>query len=128
MMSMLSNSYSIKDENFDTDIYLNDISQIVDHLQANLDPIVHEPKRLSILLILTKNSNLTFSLLQKMVNTTSGNLTNHLKHLSNNKLVEISRTFLHSRARTLISITPLGVEKLHEYFSLFQDTFNKFDI
>lgn len=127
-MSMLSNSYALNDKDIDSDTYLNDICEIVDYLQANLNPIIHEPKRLSILLILTKHSNLTFTLLQKMVNTSSGNLTNHLKHLSKHKLIKISRTFVQSRARTLISITPLGVEKLHEYFSLFQYTFDKFDL
>jgi hypothetical protein len=43
--------------------------EYVKFLQSNLDPLIHEPKRLTILLVLTKNPIITFTALQKILDT-----------------------------------------------------------
>ncbi|MHA1992545.1 MAG: transcriptional regulator [Candidatus Hodarchaeales archaeon] len=102
--------------------------EYVKFLQSNLDPLIHEPKRLTILLILTKNPIITFTALQKILDTSSGNLTNHLKHLTKNDLVNISKIFIDTRPNTIVAITDKGKEKLKEYYLLFKKTFDVFEI
>ena len=54
---------------------IGNTKEIISDLQINLDFLIHEPKRMAILLTLTKNPVITFSNLQKTICTTSGNLT-----------------------------------------------------
>ncbi|MHA1984314.1 MAG: transcriptional regulator [Candidatus Hodarchaeales archaeon] len=102
--------------------------EYVKFLQSNLDPLIHEPKRLTILLVLTKNPIITFTALQKILDTSSGNLTSHLKHLTKNDLVHISKIFIDTRPNTIVAITDVGKEKLKEYYLLFKKTFDVFNL
>jgi len=118
--------YDIVDSN--TSDEENYYDEYVKFLQSNLDPMIHEPKRLTILLILTKNPLITFTALQKILDTSSGNLTNHLKHLTRCGLTQISKMFIDTRSNTVISITDNGKEKLKEYYLLFKKTFDIFKL
>ncbi|MFX0183110.1 MAG: transcriptional regulator [Candidatus Hodarchaeota archaeon] len=80
-----------------------------------LDSTIHEPVRLGILMLLHLNSSLTFSVLQKGLGVTSGNLSTHLTKLMKEDYVLQEKTFVNVRPRTVVHITPEGRKALKNY-------------
>ena len=63
----------------------------------DLNPIVHEPVRLGILMLLHLNNTLPFSVVQKGLGVTSGNLNSHVKKLTSEGYVHIEKAFVDLR-------------------------------
>ena len=87
----------------------------MEDLLSGLDSTIHEPVRLGILMLLHLNSSLTFSVLQKGLGVTSGNLNSHLTKLDSIGFVTREKTFVDLRPRTVIYITSEGRSALKEY-------------
>ncbi len=87
----------------------------VEALIGELDSTLHEPVRLGILILLHLNSSLTFSVIQKGLGVTSGNLNTHLTKLDTEGFVVKEKTFVNYRPRTVIHITAEGREALKKY-------------
>ena len=87
----------------------------VEVLLGELDSTLHEPVRLGILILLHLNSSLPFSIIQKGLGVTSGNLNTHLKKLEENELITKERTFVDTRPRTMIYISDKGRKSLKNY-------------
>jgi len=87
----------------------------VENLLGELDSTLHEPVRLGILMLLHLNSSLPFSIIQKGLGVTSGNLNTHLKKLEENELITKERTFVDTRPRTIIYISDKGRKSLKNY-------------
>lgn len=80
-----------------------------------LDSTLHEPVRLGTMMLLHLHSSLAFSVIQKGLGVTSGNLTTHLTSLSTKGYVTKEKMFVNVRPRTVIHITPEGREALKKY-------------
>lgn len=87
----------------------------VEELLTGLDSTIHEPVRLGILMLLHLNSSLTFSVLQKGLGVTSGNLNSHLTKLDTIGFITRKKTFVNLRPQTVIHITTDGRRALKEY-------------
>ena len=82
---------------------------------ANLDRIVHEPARLSILTILDAVEEADFLYLQREGGFTQGNLSSHLVKLEEAGYVQIKKTFKGKLPLTLCSLTTKGERALADY-------------
>jgi len=91
-----------------------------------LAKIFHEPNRLAIMSALcTSDDGLSFSELRNTCNLTDGNLNRHLKVLTENEAVCISKAFVDDRPRTTITLTPAGLERFQEYLRALEDVLLK---
>ncbi len=82
---------------------------------AELDRLVHEPARLSILMILDAVGEADFLYLQREAGLTQGNLSSHLAKLEEARYVEIKKTFKGKLPLTLCSLTARGGRALAGY-------------
>jgi DNA-binding MarR family transcriptional regulator len=82
---------------------------------AELDRMVHEPARLSILTILDGVGEADFLYLQREGGFTQGNLSSHLTRLEEAGYVEIRKTFKGKLPLTLCSLTTKGERALADY-------------
>jgi DNA-binding MarR family transcriptional regulator len=82
---------------------------------AELDRMVHEPARLSILLILDGVGEADFLYLQREGGFTQGNLSSHLAKLEEAGYVEVKKTYKGKLPLTLCSLTTKGDRALAEY-------------
>lgn len=80
-----------------------------------LDSILHQPNRLKILSILSVNEALSFTMLQEMMSLTKGNLSSHMKHLSNEEYVIVDKFFENNKPKTVYTISKKGRDALHRY-------------
>ncbi|MGU3647150.1 transcriptional regulator [Microbacterium sp. C23T] len=84
-----------------------------------LDPVIHAPARLRIMTTLTEaleeGDEMTFPLLQKLLDMTPGNLTTHLAKLEAAGYVESTKTFSGRKPATLVAITPSGRAAFRAY-------------
>ncbi len=81
----------------------------------DLDSDIHHPARMSILLFLLPKGRVTFTVCQKALRLSSGNLSSHVKKLQEKQFVEIKKTFVDLRPTTEIYITELGRQSTIEY-------------
>lgn len=84
-------------------------------LLEELDPIIHERVRLGILVLLSIHRKLDFNALKKSLNVTDGNLSQHLRKLEDGSYIEVEKTFVRRRPKTIYSLSPSGREKLTLY-------------
>jgi DNA-binding MarR family transcriptional regulator len=68
-------------------------------------------------MLLHLNSSLTFSVLQRGLGVTSGNLSTHLTKLMKEDYILQEKTFVNVRPRTVVHITPEGRKALKNYTS-----------
>jgi DNA-binding MarR family transcriptional regulator len=88
---------------------------------ANLDRMVHEPARLSILTALSTCQSADFLFLQRLTGLTGGNLGAHLNKLEETGLVATQKQFVDRRPNTLVSITPQGREAIERHWQQLED-------
>jgi len=77
---------------------------------AALDPAVHNPARLMILLLLSSAGELDYPQLMQRTALTSGNITTHLQKLAASGYISIAKSFRGNRPNTSVSITAAGRE------------------
>src|SRR5436189_4343125 len=75
---------------------------------ADLDRLVHEPARLSILTALSACRSADFLFLQRLTGLTKGNLSSHLSKLEAAGLVSIEKQFVGKTPNTTVSLTKAG--------------------
>uniref|UniRef100_A0A7V3ZWQ7 ArsR family transcriptional regulator n=1 Tax=candidate division WOR-3 bacterium TaxID=2052148 RepID=A0A7V3ZWQ7_UNCW3 len=80
-----------------------------------MNPIIHEPVRLRIMVALAKHSELSFKELLEIVSTTEGNLSRHLTKLEEAGYVEIRKFFEGKKPKTVVKITESGRKALEDY-------------
>lgn len=83
---------------------------------ANLDRLVHEPARLSILTALSGVVSADFIFLQRLTGLTVGNLSTHLSKLADAGLIEIDKQFINRRPNTQVQITAAGREAVERHW------------
>ena len=86
--------------------------------QEELDPVIHAPARLRIVVTLAAlgdGDNLSFTKLQDMIGLTPGNLVTHLRKLEDAEYVTTNKNGSGVTARTAVAITQDGRSALKEY-------------
>jgi len=81
----------------------------------NTDEALHAPARIALLLFLLPRTKVTFSVAQKALNITAGNLSSHLKKLEKSEFIYIEKAFIKSKPTTTISITSKGHSSIMNY-------------
>jgi DNA-binding MarR family transcriptional regulator len=86
------------------------ISALVGLMEEDRDTMV--PTRLSILVYLYFTQNAIFTVLQKKLGLTSGNLSSHLRKLEKMGFIRISKRFVDLKPTTFAVLTPDGAEQV----------------
>jgi DNA-binding transcriptional ArsR family regulator len=91
---------------------LNDIRPILE-----IDRLIHEPARFSIMAHLYVVESADFLFLERQTGLTKGNLSSHLSKLEIAGYVTINKEFVEKIPRTLISLSRKGSEAFKKYLS-----------
>lgn len=91
------------------------MANVVDDL-AEIDRLVHEPTRLSILTALASCKSADFISLQRLTGSTVGNLSSHLSKLADAGLVRIDKQFVDKRPNTQVQITETGRKAVERHW------------
>lgn len=89
-----------------------------------LDPVIHVPARLRIMVTLAtlpEGDDLSFTRLQDVIGLTPGNLITHLRKLEDAQYITSVKSGRGVAARTSISITSQGRSALEHYTAIVQD-------
>lgn len=89
-------------------------------MEADLDPVVHQPVRLRILAALYRNRQASFTSLRDGLRLTAGNLASHAKALIDAGYVEGGRVLAGVRFEVRYRITPEGNEAFRRYVEALQ--------
>lgn len=82
---------------------------------ADLDRLIHERMRLSIVSALAVNATLTFNELKALLKTTDGNLSVHARKLEDAEYVACTKSFAGRVPKTEYRLTALGRRALERY-------------
>jgi len=78
-----------------------------------LDPLIHQPARLRLLTALYSleaDSEADFVFLRQLLKLTDGNLGAHLAKLEEAGYLQVTKTFVEKKPRTLVRLSPKGRE------------------
>ena len=75
---------------------------------ADLDKVLHEPARLSVVACLAVVEEADFVFLQTQTGMTGGNLSSHVKKLERESYIRIQTGFQGARPRTTLQLTAAG--------------------
>jgi len=81
-----------------------------------MDKLLLNPIRLKIISTLVAVSSCDFNHLQKITESTKGNLSVQIKKLEENNYIEISKSFKNNYPNTSCSITKHGSKRFEEFF------------
>jgi DNA-binding MarR family transcriptional regulator len=81
----------------------------------NIDRLIHEPSRLTIMMHLYVVESADFQFLQNQTGMTPGNLSSHLRKLEDAGYVEVTKEFLDKTPHTALRLTRNGREAFKEY-------------
>jgi len=82
---------------------------------SELDRVIHEPARLTILALLSSVKEADFLYLLRETGLTKGNLSTHLMRLEEAGYVEIEKTYRGKVPQTLLRLTPAGRTAFGKY-------------
>jgi len=83
---------------------------------TELDPEVHQPTRLRILMLLSGVRTADFAFLLKTLGLTKGNLSAHMSRLEELGCVRVTKQFLGKVPNTSYCLTPRGRDRLKAYW------------
>ncbi len=86
-----------------------------------LDPIIHQPVRLRIMMILSGTDSADFTFLEKTLGLTKGNLSAHMARLEEAGYVEVTKTFRGKMPNTSYRLTAQGRSGLNAYWEAIDD-------
>lgn len=90
----------------------------------NLDPILHNQLRLSVISLLVSVEEADFSYLKEKTEATSGNLSVQLTKLKEAGYIEVEKKFKDNYPQTLCRITPKGLKAFENYVASIQSYIN----
>ncbi|MFB6230571.1 MAG: transcriptional regulator [Salinibacter sp.] len=83
---------------------------------AELDKLIHEPARLSILTALSSCGEADFTFLRRLTGLTRGNLSSHLSRLEDAGLVDVDKSFEDKTPVTTVSLSEEGRRTIVRYW------------
>ena len=90
----------------------------------HIDGLIHERVRLSIVSTLAMVSEMSFNELKKTLGVTDGNLSAHARKLEDAGYIEIDKSFVNRRPRTVLRLTKTGHEAYRAYLELLKKIIN----
>lgn len=87
---------------------------------AELDKLIHEPARLSILTALSACKKADFLFLLRLTGLTKGNLSTHLSKLEKAGLINIQKVFEEKKPVTFLELTTQGKSKITAHWERLQ--------
>lgn len=91
-------------------------------LNPEIDKIIHEPVRLSIMSVLSSCEEADFNYLLNLLKLTKGNLSVHIAKLEDTGYVKVSKKFVDKIPNTTYSITKLGIRQFEKYIKDWKNT------
>lgn len=85
-----------------------------------LDRVIHEKGRLSIMSLLAATPDLSFTELRDALQMTDGNLTQHLRTLQQAGYVALTKTFQNRRPLTTAALTAAGRKAFQNHIDLLE--------
>lgn len=80
-----------------------------------LDPLLHNQLRLSIMALLTQHESITFSFIADKTGASRGNISVQLSNLEEAGYITINKSFVDKKPQTSASITQKGERAMEEY-------------
>ncbi len=80
-----------------------------------LDPLLHNQLRLSIMALLAQNESVTFSYIVDKTDASRGNVSVQLTNLEEAGYIEVQKKFVGKKPQTSASITSTGMQAMQEY-------------
>ena len=80
-----------------------------------LDDLIHSKVRLGIMAALASAEEVDFNFLKEKLNLTDGNLSANMRRLEEAGYIEVTKTFLQRKPKTLYRITSLGQKAFEQY-------------
>ena len=77
-------------------------------LPGDLDAVIHERVRLSIVSVLAARRKMPYLELKSILEVTDGNLAGHIRVLEKAGYVHVEKTFVDRKSRTTYKLTPRG--------------------
>ena len=81
----------------------------------NIDRLIHEPSRLTIMMNLYVVESADFTFLMRQTGLTWGNLSSHMSKLEEAGYVQVEKGFVHRKPRTMLRLTDAGRAAFREY-------------
>ncbi|PWH11733.1 MAG: ArsR family transcriptional regulator [Anaerolineae bacterium] len=94
---------------------------------ANLDKLLHEPARLSILTALAACESADFTFLRRLTGLSDGNLSIQISKLEEAGLIHVQKQFVAKKPSTHIRITEAGRNAIERYWAQLQELKKKAD-
>ncbi|MCX6921707.1 MAG: transcriptional regulator [Verrucomicrobia bacterium] len=85
-----------------------------------LDRVIHEKGRLTIMSMLAASPELSFTELRDGLGMTDGNLTTHIRTLQQSGYVSVTKSFQNNRPLTTCSLTAAGRKAFTNYINLLE--------
>lgn len=90
----------------------------------NLNDLIHAKVRLGIMSLLMAYGECEFTFLKKTLDITDGNLGSHLQKLEEANYIEIEKTFVKKKPKTIITISDIGTHAYKEYIKSLESILN----
>lgn len=88
---------------------------MTNHLFDAIDETIHAKARLGIMSLLTVHGQCDFGFLRNELGLTEGNLGNHIRVLEQADYIQVQKTFVGKRPKTVCSPTELGMAMFQQY-------------
>ena len=93
----------------------------------DIDPVIHERVRLSIMSVLAVAPEMSFNELKSMLDLSDGNLSAHATSLQRAGYIEIAKTFKGRRPHTTMRLTAKGHQAFQGYVETLRKVIDKGD-
>ncbi|MCM2990169.1 transcriptional regulator [Bacillus safensis] len=90
----------------------------------HLNDLIHAKVRLGIMSLLMTYEECDFTFLKKTLEITDGNLGSHLLKLEEANYIEIKKTFVRKRPRTIVTVTEIGMHAYRDYIKSLESILN----
>lgn len=90
----------------------------------HLNDLIHAKVRLGIMSLLMTYEECDFTFLKNTLEITDGNLGSHLQKLEDANYIEIKKTFVQKRPKTIVTITDIGTHAYREYIKSLESILN----
>lgn len=91
---------------------------------ADIDRLIHEPARLTILAHLYVVESADFLFLTRQTGLTVGNLSSHMTKLEEAGYIKVEKEFLDKKPHTMLRLTDEGRKAFEEYVQSMKQVFN----
>jgi DNA-binding MarR family transcriptional regulator len=85
-----------------------------------LDRVIHEKGRLTIMSMLAASPELSFTELRDALGMTDGNLTTHIRTLQQSGYLSVTKSFQNNRPLTTCALTAAGTKAFTNYINLLE--------